>query len=498
MPETGYTVASNDQLFGGNLKKKCTCSDTAEAAGVEISVEGPRPQSPSEPLTTLGTDLLDLYGMSSASSNGPSTDTYELLTSFPVPPRLTIRRATTPDIWLDTEASEPSTSDYAEHDERQSSLTDIYFSPLHISGSRCELSSPLNSPLTTPTQRSFDASVRRMKSGSAEDERHTLALSAEELSRLVEGLVNSDMVQVRLSSKRSRRSRMEPLSESETHREVATNPRDLQRAYESTFRNRLSDIRAPKARFCGVRLVDSSIEGSPTCMISKDTDADTDFLRIGDLSCTDGFHKSSVECSLRISTGTKDQPCRVLLQVTNKVLQRTSGKLKYLLIASIDVTEGFTKAALFEFLKASTLPLFHQTDRISTATQYIANLRSDACTMQTLILLSELSRIRDQFVDFYVVRATESHENGVPSRLTVPLVSEGLYTSMCAEDGEDLRYLIVGMLGRYAADGQAFTSTIEWDGEERRVRCVPLIDVDDWSMTSWVCFARDGFDIGDW
>lgn len=541
MPETDYTVASNEQLLGGNVRKTCECDDVTEASKealerIGVSASEPLAHSPTESLETVGTSILDLYAPSSTldtnrssstteridtftdpsrptpqspnagksdlathsskSSTNSSVDTQELIDSFPVPPKLVIQRKTTPDLWLDTEVSEPNASKSAQKDERKASLSDIYFSPLHVSASRCELSSPLSSPLTTPTQQSFDASAQFTGSRSADLNEDGFAVSADQLDRLIGALVDSSMVQDRLQSQRTYPRTIETCDSESRHAPIASH-KDLQQQYESKFRNRWSVIGAPRTRFCGASLVDPSIDGSPICMVSNNSDAATNIARIGELSHIETSKGRSVQCSLHAVSGLNNEQCKVRLQLVNKVLGRTTGKLKYLLVATIDVTESFTKAALFEVLN-TTQARPEEINQVEIAIQSIPKLRSHTCTMQTLTLMSELDRIRDQFVDFYMVQTRGTHENGVPSRLAVPFVSEGLHFCLSVEDGEDLRHLIVGIIGKFAGDGKAFASILEWDGKQRRIHCIPLVDECKHVKLSWVCFARDGFDIGYW
>ena len=118
--------------------------------------------------------------------------------------------------------------------------------------------------------------------------------------------------------------------------------------------------------------------------------------------------------------------------------------------------------------------------------------------MQTLILLSQLQRIKNQHMDFLCVHVLDRHDNGSPSRMSAPLVSCRLNTWMSYEDQHDLRELLIAILGKNASATEAFTSKIGWNGDQKLVRFVPLSDRTNADKIIWACFPRDGFDIGHW
>lgn len=517
MTGTNYTVATNAQLLGGNLRKRCECEDidlerleirerTREALEETNNIATGR--SPSRSIDSIelsGADILELYADSSEHGTEDSIETAELIDAFPIP-KAHLKRSITPDIWLDTSLHIPERSDSTEQDDRKSSVTEIYFSPVDVNGCRFELSSPLNSPLTTPTQESFNAAQLVSKSTSTDGDEKRFALHTRQLDRLVKALVNTPMIQERVRKQAcpdQGRAMQLPIVDEKL--KPAVSFYTLRTQFEQHFPNHLNVMQAPQAKFCGIFLANPNVNGSPICMLSKEYSIGTNSAKVGQCSYINSPQGGSVECSLRLVDGIEDQTSRVRLQIVNQVLERTTSKKKYLLVTDIDVTESFTKAALIELLHASARSKSEDIGRtetaedlVKTAVEALAHLQPDTCTMQTLTLMSELDRIRSQFLDFYILRTKETHENGVPSRLIVPWVSQGLNQIISLKDGEDLRQLMVGVVGKLGIDRKAFTSRVEWDGENRRIHCVLLVDGSDDPKISWVCYARDGFDIGYW
>ena len=115
-----YTVASNEQLLGGNLRKACKCDDEIAEASIEaleqvdISAPEPASQSPADSFNTVSTGLIDLYARSSWDTI-QSINTAELIDAFPDPPSPALQSSNTDPSALLTRSSE-SSNDHSMND----------------------------------------------------------------------------------------------------------------------------------------------------------------------------------------------------------------------------------------------------------------------------------------------------------------------------------------------------------------------------------------------
>ncbi|KAH9818122.1 hypothetical protein Tdes44962_MAKER05415 [Teratosphaeria destructans] len=299
-------------------------------------------------------------------------------------------------------------------------------------------------------------------------------------------------------------------------------------------------------RFGGIALADPKVHGAPIRFISENYRLGANVLQVGACTFLNIPYGTTVQSHLRVEPPSKvNSNCRIMLQVVNQVLERRTGKKTYLLVAELDATESFTRAALTELADRTDLPLseiqilhpaetqldaFEEvdwcaladdsrdsvtiTDMIESAARSFASLDQETCTMQTLTLLSELERLKTHHQDFLVVRPTAYHPNRRPSGLHVPWISQHLdhmllddtsssptfpphhHHRESSEASRVLRDRVVAAVaeGCAKADG-AFDTKIWWGDQWRAIHCVLLGDggAERRTAAAWVCFLSGEF-----
>ncbi|KAF2765215.1 hypothetical protein EJ03DRAFT_377997 [Teratosphaeria nubilosa] len=295
-------------------------------------------------------------------------------------------------------------------------------------------------------------------------------------------------------------------------------------------------------RFGGIALADPKVQGAPIRFISENYRLGANVLQVGACSFLNIPYGTTVQSHLQVEPPSKvNSNCRIMLQVVNQVLERRTGKKTYLLVAELDVTEPFTKAALTELAEGKDIPLseiqiLHPAekqlgaseqvdwcvladnsqvfvavaDMIESAACSFACLDQETCTMQTLTLLSELERLKTHHQDFLVVRPTGYHSNNKPSGLHVPWTSQHL-DHMLSDDTSSspnlqphnrrdssqasrvLRDRVVAAVAEGCADGDGkFDTKIWWGDQWRAIHCVLLGDSGaERRAAAWVCFLSD-------
>ncbi|CZT20137.1 uncharacterized protein RCC_05994 [Ramularia collo-cygni] len=293
---------------------------------------------------------------------------------------------------------------------------------------------------------------------------------------------------------------------------------------------------SPPVPFGGIALLDSRIHGSPVRYTSGDYRQGSQVVGIGSCTFLNLPYGTDVECTLRIEPASPfNDNCKVMLQAANQVVDRKTSKRAYLLAADVDVTDLFAKAALTELAEATGMtyddiiiqkppPVSSSEDTnsidwcalademqntadsvhlIDTAVQAFATLKPENCAMRTLALMSELERIKDQHVDFLIIVPTKFHDNGMPSNMRMPWVSQRLYNDWYGgKDGPGFTQTarafqegIVGHVARRAIGRKKFTVAVGWKGEDQVVHCVPLRAKGEGEGAAWVCFLRGEFDL---
>lgn len=451
--------------------------------------------------------------------------------------------------WQSVRSTETRRSDHGRRG------TEIYFSPL-VEGNQVELSSPLPTPPSTPTQRSFDAKqaasrseggdLRRMSRLIAQ-EKGKLTLSQEQLDKLVAALANAPIVhnhvrkqwwEGREQADETKTRPMSVLSGKSTDAlKVTREPGHSDSAQPSLYSvpNQPLLAEQPRVKPGSIMIADPKVTGSPIRLVSKDSNASPRAPRPGQssqLTISDG---SSIESHVRFeapATNASNTGGKVLLQIVTQVLERKTGKKTYVLAAEADVTESFTKAALVELaagtdMSLNDIEIVTSTDDsrhdskedvdlwseladelearctmdqvVDAAIELFASLNMESATMQMLTLMSELRRIRSQHQDFVVVRSYEQHKNGTPARMGVPYISEHFAKTLMGDcplspdSVQKFREALVREVAARKPSDTAFSTWIKWDRERAKVHCVAMTD-ETGKPIAWACFVKDDYD----
>ena len=274
-----------------------------------------------------------------------------------------------------------------------------------------------------------------------------------------------------------------------------------------------------------IALVDPKIHGAPIRFRSKTFRIGANTVQVGACTFLNLPYGTSVTSQLRVEPpGLRaDGRGQVMLQPVNQVLERRTGRRNYLLVAEVDVTESFTRAALAELAACAGLrgedvelddfvtpkarvdstrvdlceladQLQHSciiSDTIESAARTFAGLTPETCAMHTLTLLSELERIKVEHQDFLVIRATAFNAQGVASGLQIPWLSQHLERRVGSGEGvaRELREGVLAAVSKYLGDGREFERRMGWKEGWRAVKCVPLLEGGRGTEAeAWVCF----------
>jgi hypothetical protein len=224
----------------------------------------------------------------------------------------------------------------------------------------------------------------------------------------------------------------------------------------------------------------------------------------------------------------------VFLQLTAAVLVRKTGKKIYSMVTEIDVTGSFRKAAFTELVEQAGYDpdnvrlevaegMVRQgsnesidwcavadeprstddiTDIVNVAVEMITNLEPETCVIQTLTLMSELARIKRKYQDFVFVQCHDHHENGVPSRMSVPWISDHLNATtgegreISAGAMSTFRFHMIDITAKRSIQPEPFTVKVPLARQQKSVHFVPVLDGASEKNAGWVCFLRDISDVG--
>ncbi|GAB1726293.1 hypothetical protein NU195Hw_g4542t1 [Hortaea werneckii] len=283
-------------------------------------------------------------------------------------------------------------------------------------------------------------------------------------------------------------------------------------------------------KFGGIALVDPKVHGTPIRFVTEGYRLGANVLQVGACTFMNIPYGTTVQSNLRVEPPSNvSGNARVMLQVVNQVLERKTGKKTYLLVAELDVTESMTKAALTELAAAAEIPLpliqiatptekdrdseidwcaladeFEVSCQVASivelAAGFFPKLTAETCSMQTLTLMSELERIKTQHQDFFILKPTGYHRNGMFSGVNVPSTSQHLDLTLFDSDpsrasseadkaARALRDRVVSAVAEGCAKGKPFNTRVWWGDQMRQVRCVPLLEsaVDDMPAL-WIAF----------
>ncbi|TKA78094.1 hypothetical protein B0A55_03281 [Friedmanniomyces simplex] len=475
---------------------------------------------------------------------------------------------------------------------RENQVSRIYFSPIDVNGSVVSFTDPyISEPspeedLLTPTQERYNDELRWSDAAKNPPTRKTAAdtfddddededeqpvaaepklmLKPEQVDRLVKALAECPLLHVHVSkqwwdnvsdatSERSGSEATPSLTASSSFPSTLSSPQNPaaeqymyspsagQEILEDEFAREYPNHPQAKAasrshsanlHFGGIALVDPKVHGAPIRFVSKDYQLGSNTVKVGQCSFLTLPYGTTVQSHLRIEPpSSRSVNCRVMMQVVNQVLERKTGRKAYLLVAELDVTESFTRAALMELaaytdmslddieLLAPGIKAMHKdeqldwcaladelqtscaiTDAVEGAAGSFAHLTAENCTMQTLTLMSELERLKVRHQDFLVLRATGHHDNGVLSGVHIPWTSQHLDQLLYDSDpnsirGEAskaarlLRDRVAAAVAEGCAAGRAFDSRVWWGDQMRLIHCVPLMEgAADGLPAAWAAF----------
>ncbi len=453
---------------------------------------------------------------------------------------------------LDT-APTPTTQERRRSEKAFHKATEIYFSPLTLKGSQVELSDPLPTPELTPTQASYATVEAAWRAATTEEHvatacsspRRKYWLRAQDLDRLVVALANAPMMQrhvekaTRDPGRGNVRDGPSLFSARSSLRDVS--PPKTERAATSRSPSNPADLtRATQATFAGIAIVEPKVDSPALRFWSHHHIKNGKLMHVGKERYLNVPYDeaSKANCRLRVETvaiRSERSTVSVFMQLVSPVLVRKTGKVIYTMITEFDVTESFRKAAFIELvgqagcnpedmvLEAKTTQTHSSPSSVSidwctiaddlqsssdiasivdTAVETMAHLGPETCAMQTLTLMSELERIRRKHQDFVIVRAHERYENGVPSRMSVPWLSEHLDVKgnhtprLPSQATATFRLHIIDITVKRSMQSEPFAATVPLAGEEKSVHFVPILDGESENNVGWVCFLRDINDVG--
>lgn len=463
-----------------------------------------------------------------------------------------------------TQGSPRTSCNATRKSRRASQVTEIYFSPIDVNRHRISFTDPIQQPedYRTPTQERDD-DERRWRAAEKQRKRDTpttddqprekLMLAPEQVDRLVKALAESPLLHIHVTKQwwdetgsevatvlseddvpsLSSGSAPSPTSfysqpnhgfaNGQSSPPWSSGPNDFTSEEEYPDNSESKKFASQHARphFGGIAMIDPKVHGSPVRFMSQGYQLGANVLQVGHCTFLNIPYGATVQSNLRIEPpSAKSINCRVMLQVVNQVLERRSDSKSYLVVAELDVTDSFIKAALRELSAHSGLSLHdidiltpgvrakHRDDLdwsaladeietslflrdiVEAAARSFAHLTAETCAMQTLTLMSELQRLKVQHQDFFVLRPTAFHPNGMMAGVSVPWISHHLAT-LLADDDDTARLLrerVVVAVTEGLLDRKAFDTKIWWGDRMRSVHCVPLYEGADGKMAAWTAF----------
>ncbi|KAF7189036.1 hypothetical protein HII31_09659 [Pseudocercospora fuligena] len=297
---------------------------------------------------------------------------------------------------------------------------------------------------------------------------------------------------------------------------------------------------AQQGAFGGVALCDTKVHGTPVRFVSKNYRHGSSILDVGICTYLSVPYGTEVECALSIEAPQGGSPgTRIVLQCKAQVVDRKTGKQVYALMAEEDVTDDFVKAALAELAEA-TGKAYHDvkvagpsqnsptespdidwvefadelqaaaetSDLVDETSAIFKKLDSETASMQTLTLMSSLDRIKENYEDFLILRPIAFHDNGLPSSMRLPWVSQRLYTDWYkskkigdaevtpgdTQEAQDFQACIVANVAKQGTKAKAFNCEAYWGEKSRQyLHCVPLMENSEGHCDAWACFVRGEF-----
>ena len=422
MPGTDYNVASSKQLLGESTSKPCEIRGAIDAHIVSTN--------------KMNKSLGPLRGAKYNDFNASNGQEEKVRALNRARGRST----------LETKDSLPPASPNPKGSTKRHTgpgTTDIYFSPIDVTGSKVELSSPLPSPTPslTPTQESFNAS-RAIQNAPASTSstakvgpsKKKLMIGREQLDRLVNALAHAPMIQqhvrkklweddeATISEKPSMLSFRSALKELKPHdsaialaKEQVGSPKRVMTKHETSSPTKAASVsKAVPVKLTGIALIDPKITGSPVRFLSKNYLQSTNVLRVGKQQYLNSPYGTDFECNLRVDhppAYSNGRQHKVHMQVISQVLERKTARKLFHLVTELDVTESFTKAALTELTEQAGLGL-DDVEVKSLAGASVSSTSSsdiDWCEMVDELQIScETDDLVDTAVEMYAHLETET------------------------------------------------------------------------------------------
>ena len=459
---------------------------------------------------------------------------------------------------LDTSIEKPLSQE-SRRSKKDARPTEIYFSPVALDGSQVELSDPLPTPALTPTQASYDAveaawraaTIAGPKPRANSSAGPKWTLRAEDLDRLVVALANAPMMQQHVGKETwdSSRSTIPDRPSFMSLRSTIRDIRPIDSAVSLSSDGSAVLIspgspvdfrRATRAKFAGLAIVESKAHEPALRFWSHHHVKNGNLMHLGKNHYLNVPYDdaSKADCRLRVQTGAlrSGKPSiSVFMRLITPILARKTGKKVYTMITEIDVTESFQKAASTELVEQAgwnpanvvletkteqvrSSPSSESidwcgladdlqsrcdiTDVVDTVVKVMSNIEPETCVMQTLTLMAELERIKRKHQDFVLARVHERYKNGVPSRMSVPWLSEHLdekstqTTRISSQATATFRLHVIDITAKRSFQSEPFTVQVPLAGEEKSVHFVPILDGESDKNVGWVCFLRDINDVG--
>ncbi|GAB7322223.1 hypothetical protein MBLNU13_g03224t1 [Cladosporium sp. NU13] len=469
----------------------------------------------------------------------------------------------------------------ASHTPTSSAGSEIYFSPIDATSSQVFLSSPQPSPPISPSdpltkddeqaklgevvvkkvaELAFDTALAKEPEmveiagvgRSIDGSKVTLTLA--HVDRVTTALARAPLVQMRV-----RGSHLDALPEkmmSLTTDHAPDNNSDKNTTNSTGLPTPPPSEASTTDSTGGIALLNTTINGAPISLAS--TDAFTPG-RCTHLSLPYGLSTTS---NLRIEPAqSAHAESKIILQSLFATFDRkTHARANFTLLAETDVTPSFARAALTELAAAQNLTLddieirtptapyspdgesidwcaIGQEEEVRSPTSDIlhdtlmafasspsstnaAPLSAETCTMQTLTLLSELSRLQTAHATFLILQPTRFDAQGALAGVKIPLVSRKLQerfekmggvpsssstsSSSAASStsshgglrGRLFREAVIAAVAPRLAFGEEFEMFIGLGKGQGRVRarCVPIFGGEG-LVERWVCFLGGEFDV---
>jgi len=461
----------------------------------------------------------------------------------------------------------------ASHTPTSSAGSEIYFSPIDATRSQVFLSSPQPSPPISPSDplikddeqaRMGEVVVKRVAELAIETapakepemveiagvgrslDGRKVTLTLAHVDRITTALAQAPLVQMRV-----RGSHLDSLPENMTT-PITDNPlpaNNMSTTPQTGLPTPPPSEASTKDSTGGIALLNTTITGAPISLTS------TDAFTPGQCTHLTLPYGLSTSSTLRIEPAQiANAESKIILQSLFATFDRkTHARAEFTILAETDVTPSFARAALTELAAAQNITLDDIEIRTPTAPyspeesidwcaigqeevpvmsspisdilhetlETFSSSTAETYTMQTLTLLSELSRLQTAHSTFLILQPTRFDEKGALAGVKIPLVSKKLQetfermggaSSSSASStagsatssshgglkGRLFREAVIAAVAPRLGFGEEFETFVVLEGGKKgrvRARCVPMFGVEGVEVERWVCFLGGEFDV---